>query len=134
MIFWINTSIPVTLYSNRLTFRDSNNSFNLDADLLKTMTNYSFNVGHSNAQDQNMIYEFGKEMKFSIKQVGGKSPRDEFFIKLRNSPAIMASDISTIFSSSDPDDLCNGLILLLQGKKAGNDFYVIIEEIVALVN
>ena len=101
-----------------LTFRDSNKFFNLDGDLLKIMTNYNFNVGHSNAQDQIMIYEFGKQMKVNIKQVGGKSPRDESFIKLPNSPAVMASGTSTIFSSSDPDDLCNGLIMLLQGKKS----------------
>ena len=49
--FLIHTSVPVTLYSNRLTFRDTNKSFKLDGDLLKTMKNYRFNVVHSNALD-----------------------------------------------------------------------------------
>ena len=117
-----------------LTFRYSNKSFNLDGDLLKTMTIYNFIVGHSNPQDQKLIYEFGKVMKLSIKQVGRKSPKDESFVKLLNSAAIMASEISTIFLSSDPDELYEGLKLLLQEKEACNDSYVIIEEIVAIVN
>ena len=37
--FPINTSIPVTLYSNMLAFRDSIISFKVDGDLLETMTN-----------------------------------------------------------------------------------------------
>ena len=64
--FLINTSIPVTLYSNMLTFGDSNKFFKLDGDLLETMTNYEFNVSHSNPQDQRVIFEFGKEMNFIL--------------------------------------------------------------------
>ena len=66
----ITGSIPVTLYSNMLTFRDSNKSFMLDGDLLETMTNYNFNVGHSEPHDQKLIYEFGKEPNFKIQQKG----------------------------------------------------------------
>ena len=33
--FLINTGVPVTLYSNMLTFRDCNKPFKLDEDLLK---------------------------------------------------------------------------------------------------
>ena len=36
--FLINTSVPVTLYSNMLNFRDVIKSFKSDGDLLKTMT------------------------------------------------------------------------------------------------
>ena len=50
--FLINGGIPVTLVSNMLIFRDSNKSFELDGDLLETMTNYDFNVSHSNAKDK----------------------------------------------------------------------------------
>ena len=60
-------------------------------DLLKTMTNYKFNVDHSNPQHRKLIYEFGKEMKFHIKEKGRKSNRDESPMKLLKSPAIMAS-------------------------------------------
>ena len=50
--FLENGGIPVTLYSNMLTFRDSNKFFKLDGDLLQTMTNYDCNVSHSNPKDQ----------------------------------------------------------------------------------
>ena len=50
--FLIHGIIPVTLYGNMLTFRDSNKPFIIDRDLLKTMTNYKFNADHSNLQDQ----------------------------------------------------------------------------------
>ena len=49
--FLINGGIPVTLFSNMITFRDRNKSFKLDGDLLESMTNYDFNVDHSNQQD-----------------------------------------------------------------------------------
>ena len=42
--FLINGGIPVTLFSNMLTFRHSNESFKLDGDLLETMTNYDFKL------------------------------------------------------------------------------------------
>ena len=48
----INTSVPVTLHSKMLTFSDTNRSFKLDGDLSKTMTNYKFNVDHSNPQNK----------------------------------------------------------------------------------
>ena len=56
--FLINMCIPVTLFSNMLTFRDSNKAFKLDGDLLETITSYDFNVEHSNQQDRKLIYEF----------------------------------------------------------------------------
>ena len=71
--FLINKGIPVTLVSNMLIFRDSNKSFKLDGDLIETMTNYDFNVDHSNQQDRKLIYEFAKEMNFNIRQKGKKS-------------------------------------------------------------
>ena len=64
-----------------ITFRDSNNYFKLDGDLLETMTTYKVNVDHSNPQDQKIYEEFGKEMKIAIKQVGRPSTRDMFFVK-----------------------------------------------------
>ena len=82
-----------------------------------------------------MISEFAKEMNFNIKQKGNKSNRDKSIIRLLKSPAIMASGISkTIFLSSDPDELCIRLKLLLQEKHAGNNSDLINEEIVAIVD
>ena len=105
--FLIN-GIPVTLYSNMITFRDSNKSFKLDGDLLEAITNYDFNIDHSNQQDRKLMYEFAKVMKFNIKQKGRKSDRDKGFVRLLKSPKIMASGVAkTIILSSDPDELCD---------------------------
>ena len=135
MIFLINEGIPVTLFSNMLLFRDSNKSFKLDGDFLETMTNYDFNVSHSDPKDQKLIYEFGKEKNFNIKQKERKSDRDKSVIKLLKSPAIMASGVSnTIFLSSDPDELCDRLRLPLQEKHAGNNSDIFKDEIVVLVD
>ena len=47
----------------------------------------------------------------------------------------MASGISkTIFLSSDPDELCNRLKLLLKEKHGGNNSDLIDEQIVAIVD
>ena len=133
--FLINEGIPVTLFSNMITLRDSNKYFKLDGDLLETMTIYDFNVSHSNPKDQKLIYEFGKEKIFNIKQKARKSDRDRSLIKLLKSPAIMASGISNkIILSSDPHELCNRLKLLLQEKQAGNISDIIKEEIIATVD
>ena len=72
----INKGIPVTLLSSMLTFSGSNKSFNLDGDLLETLTNYDFKVSLSNPKDQKLICEFGKETNFNIKQKGRKSDRN----------------------------------------------------------
>ena len=56
-------------------------------------------------------------------------------IRLLDQPAIMASGISkTIILSSDPNELCDRLKLLLQEKHAGNNFDIINDEIVAIVD
>ena len=112
--FLINRGIPVSLYSNMLTFRDSNKSLKLDRDLFESMTKYDFNVSHFNPKDQKLIYEFGKEIKFNIKQKGRKSNRDKPLTKLLKSPAIMASGFSTKFLPSDANEKCDRLKLLLQ--------------------
>ena len=120
--FFIKGLIPITLYTNKLLFRDSNKSFKLDGDLLKTMANYDFNVSHSNAQDQKLFFEFGKEMNFNKNEKGQKTNRDKIISKLLTSLAIMASVISnTKFLPSDPDYLCDRSTLLLQKKKLENN-------------
>ena len=99
------------------------------------MTNYAFNVDHSNQQDRKLIYELAKEMNFKIREKGKKSDRDKSIITLLRSPRIMASGVSkTIFLSSDPDELCNRLKLLLQERYAGNKSDIINHEIVAIVD
>ena len=76
-------------------------------------------------------------MHFDAKAQGNKSTRDRTLIKLLKSPGLMvsASGVSkTIILSSDPDELCDRLKLLLQEKHAGNNSNIINEEIVAIVD
>ena len=132
--FLIIGCIPVTLFSNMLTFRDNNNSFKMDGDLLETMTNNDFNVSLSNQKVQKLNHEFRKEMYFNIKQKGRKSDRDKSLIKFLKSTAMIASGISTIFSPSDLDELCNGIKLLLPEIQAGNNSDLINKRIIAIVD
>ena len=133
--FLIHRGIPVTLFSNMITFRDSNKSFRLEGDLLKVITNHKFNVDHSNPQDKKLIYQFAKEMNYDIKSPGRPSTRHNSMVRLLDQPAIMASGIlKKIILSSDPNELCDRLRLLLQEKHAGNNSDIINNEIVAIVD
>ena len=94
--FLIHGNIPVTIFSNMITFRDSKKTFELEGDLLKVITNYKFNVDHSNQQDRKLIYEFAKEMNYDVKSTGRPSTRHNSMIRLLDQPAIMASGVSNI--------------------------------------
>ena len=131
----INKTKPITLYGNMLTFRDTNKQFELKGDLLEMITNSKYNVNLASLQDKKLMYDFAKEMHFDLNAPGNKSTRDRKLIKLLKSPAIMASGVlKTIFLSSDPNELCDRLKLLLQEKHAGNNSNIINEEIVAIVD
>ena len=76
-------------------------------------------------------------MHFDLKVVGKKSTRDKTLEKLLQTPGLIvsASGVSkTIFLSSDPDELCNRLKLLLQEKQAGNNSDILNQEIDAIVD
>ena len=129
--------ISITLYGNMLTFRDTNKQFELKGDLLEMITNSKFNVELAILADKNVMFDFAKEMKFDTKAVGNKSTRDRTLIKLLNSPGLMvsASGVSkTIFLSSDPNELCDRIKLLLREKKTGNNSDIINEEIVVIID
>ena len=133
----INNSIPITLYNNILTFRDTGKDFELKGDLLKMITNKNYNVNHASLSEKNLMYEFAKEMHFDERRVGNKSTRDRTLIELLNSPGLMvsASGVSkTIFLSSDPNELCDRIKILLQEKHAGNNSDIFNQEIVAIVD
>ena len=131
----INKTIPITLYENIVTFRDTKKQFELKGDLLEMITNGKFNVDLASLSDKKLMYDFAKEMHFDPKASGNKSTRDRKLINLLNSPAIMASGVSkTIFLSSDANELCDRLKLLLQEKHAGNNSDIINEEIVVIID
>ena len=116
------------------TYRDSNKPFELDAYLLETMTNYDFNDDQSNPQDRKTFYEFGKERKFSFEQKRRKTIRNKSLIKLLKLPTVMVLGFSTIFQSSELDELCERSKLLLQDREVGSNSDIINEEIVAIVD
>ena len=133
----INKTIPITLYGNMLTFRDTNKQFELSGDLLEMITNNKYNVDLASLADKKLMYDFAKEMHFDQNAVGNKSTRDRKLIKLLKSPGLIvsASGVSkTIFLSSDPNELCDRLKLLLQEKHAGNNSDLINHEIVVIVD
>ena len=131
----INKTIPITLHDNLLTFRDTNKVIELQGDLLKMITNKKYNVDLASLQDKKLLYDFAKEMNFDMKAQSNKSTRDRTLIKMLKSPAIIASGVSkSIFLSSDPNELCDRLKLILQGKHAGNNSITINEEIIAIVD
>ena len=130
----LNKTIPITLYNNLLTFRETGKEFELKGNVLKMITNENYNFDHASLADKKLIYDFAKEMNFDIRALGNKCIRDRTLIKILNCPAIIASGNSKIFLSSDPDELCNRLKFLLQEKQAGNNSDIINDEIVAIVD
>ena len=133
--FLIHGTIPVTIFSDMMVFRDSSKPFRLEGDLLKVITIYKFNVDHYSPQDKKLIYEFAKEMNYDTKSTGRPSVRHNSMIRLLDQPAIMASGFSkTLLLSSDPNELCDRLKLLLQEKNGGNNSNLIDEEIVAIID
>ena len=133
--FLIHGYIPVSIHSNMITFRDTNKSFKLDGDLLKVVANYKFNADHSSPQDKKLIYEFAKEMNYDTKSIGRPSIRHSSIIKIFESPAVLASGFSkTIILFSDPNELCDGLRLLIQEKHAVNNSDISNDEMVVIVD
>ena len=133
----INKTIPITLYGNMLTFRDTSKQFELKGDLLEMITNSKFNVDLASLSDKKLMYDFAKEMYFDLNAPGNKSTRDRKLIKLLNTPGLMvsASGVSkTIFLSFDPNELCDKLKLLLREEQAGNNSEIINHEIIAIID
>ena len=133
----IHNTIPISLYNKILTFRDTGKEFELKGDLLKMITNKNYNVDLASLSDKKLMFDFAKEIHFDLKAAGNKSSRDRTLIILVKSPGLMvsASGVSkTIFLSSNPDELCNRLKLLLQEKQAGNISDIINPEIVSIVD
>ena len=102
---------------------------------MKVITNKNYNVDLASLSDKKLIYDFAKEMNFDMKAQGNKSNRDRTVMKLLESPANIASGVSkTIFLSSDSNELCDRLKLLLQGKQVGNNCGIINDEFIAIVD
>ena len=72
----VNKTIPITLYGNILTFRDTGKKFELSGDLLEMIFNSEFNVDLASLSDKKLMYDFAKEMHFDLNAPGNKSTRD----------------------------------------------------------
>ena len=132
--FLIHRGIPVTLFSNMISFRDTNKSFKLEGDLLKLITNYKFNADHSSPRDKKIFGDFAREMNYDTKSVGRPSVRHNSIVKIFNSPDIMDSGLTTIFLWENPDELCDRLRILIQEKLAGYNSDLISDEIFAIID
>ena len=133
----INKTIPITLHDNLLAFRDTNKQFELRGGLLKMITNKNYNVDLANLSDKKQKYGFAKEMNFDSKAQGKKSTGDRTLTKLLKSQGltVSASGVSkTKFLSSDPNEFCDRLQLLLQEKHAGKNSDIINDESVCIVD
>ena len=101
------------------------------------LTNNTYNVDHASLADNNLMYDFAKEIHYDLKAVRKKSTRDRTPIKLLKSPGlrVSASGVSkTKFLSSDSDELCERLKLLLQEKHAANNSNIINDETVVILD
>ena len=103
-----------------LIFRDSGKVFESKGGFLKMIIIKNSNVELASFSDKEKLFEFAKETNFDLKAQNIKSTRDGTLIKLLNSTAINASGISTIVLSSDLNEFCDRLKLLLQQTQAGN--------------
>ena len=81
-----NKTTTITLYNNLFTFRDTGKVFELQGDLLKTITNKNYNVDLASLSDKKLLNYFAKEMNIQLKAQGKKSTRDSTLIKLLKSP------------------------------------------------
>ena len=85
----INKSIPITLYNNMFTFRDTGREFELKGDLLEMITNKNYNVDLAKLSDKKLMYNFAKATNFDTKTQCRKSARYSAITKLLKSPGLM---------------------------------------------
>ena len=57
----INKTITVRLYNSLLTFRDTDEKFEVQGDLLEMITKKIYNVDLANLADRKLMYEFAKK-------------------------------------------------------------------------
>ena len=69
----IPNTIPFTLHDNLFFFRDTGKNFELKGDFLKMITNKIYNVDLASLSDQELMYDFAKDMNFDLKAQGNKS-------------------------------------------------------------
>ena len=101
----------ITIYGDKLVFKNSGKIFTLRGDALEMITGYKFNTTES--PDAKLIIKFMDEMHFDTQ---GKSTRDKNLIKnYFNKSDLLASGLQeVIFLSEDANELRDRLCLIVQ--------------------
>ena len=100
-----------------LIFRDTDEKFELEGELLKMIIEKNFKVDLPKIPDEKPMCIFAKEMHFDENVLGSKSTSDKSNTRLLESPAIMASGISTKLLPEITNKLCDRSTILLQGNR-----------------
>ena len=87
----VNKTLLVTLYIILLTVRATDKIFELQGEFLKIITNKNYNVVLAELSDNQIMYDFSKEICFDQKASGKKSPRNRSPIRLPKSLGIKIS-------------------------------------------
>ena len=120
----------VTIYEDKLLFKNSGKFFTLRCDVLKMVTDYKFKT--TDSLDAKLIINILDEMHFDFHS-RGKSLRDRTLRKnYFNKRSILASGLKTVFLSENPYEVCDELKLLLQKKRAANILVTMNEEMVVI--
>ena len=86
-----NKTKPVTPYNILLTFRDTDKEIKLQGGLLKMIINENFIVDLAKLSNENLTYDYAKEMFFDREAVGNKSTREKSLERILISAGIMVS-------------------------------------------
>ena len=138
-LFTINPTDPqqVLIKGSTMTFQNGNTYYLNDPDLSKFITNTQFD---KEIQNENLIYNFSKDMKYDL-NYGDKKSKRYYFIKdliiqytYRDQQSQLGSGLNFIFLPSDPDELVDQLKLLYFEKVGGNDNPMLSEQIIAIAD
>ena len=111
----------VTIYDDKLLFRDTGVVFTLKGDLLSMIIAYDFIK--TNSPEPKQIINFLDKTHFDTHSQAAKSSGDNNLINnYRKKRALLASSLQeVIFLSENPNKLCDRLRLIFQKKQTGND-------------
>ena len=130
-LFTINPHNPqqVLIKGSTMTF-ENGNTYNLnDPDLSYFIT---YTQLDKEIQNENLIYNFLKDMKYDLNYGDKKSSRYNI-IKYLFQPQL-GSGIKFVFLPSDPDELVDQLKLIVLEKVGGNDNPMLSEQIIAIAD
>ena len=110
----------VTLCDDKLRFSDSGVVFTLKGDILSMITDYDFN--ETDSPDAKEIIKFLDKLHFDIHAKSNNSGNENLLKNFYNKITLLASGLhELIFLSETPNELCEGLRLIIQEKQTAND-------------